>query len=98
MTKLTPEQADYINVKVDGPFKKNDYKIKVYEKTAYVICTEIWAYTTDSSELDISSRQVRFMEKVEGEWKIAFLSFIGTSGYEDEEGLEEMGLEFNSIR
>ncbi len=38
------------------------------------------------------------MEKVEGEWKIAFLSFIGTSGYEDEEGLEEMGLEFNSIR
>lgn len=78
--------------------EKNDYKIKVYEKTAYVICTETWTYTTDSSELEISSRQVRFMEKVEDEWKIAFLSFIGTSGYEDEEDLEELGLEFNSIR
>jgi len=26
MTKLTSEQADYINVKVDGPFKNDDYK------------------------------------------------------------------------
>ncbi|MEN8008001.1 MAG: adenosylhomocysteinase [Candidatus Krumholzibacteriota bacterium] len=26
ITKLTPEQADYINVKVEGPFKNGDYK------------------------------------------------------------------------
>jgi len=26
MTQLTNEQADYINVKVDGPFKNDDYK------------------------------------------------------------------------
>ncbi len=26
LTKLTPVQADYINVKVDGPFKTDDYK------------------------------------------------------------------------
>ncbi|MBT8140229.1 MAG: adenosylhomocysteinase [Gammaproteobacteria bacterium] len=26
VTKLTPEQADYINVSVDGPFKTDDYK------------------------------------------------------------------------
>ncbi len=26
MTKLTPEQADYINVKVEGPYKNPDYK------------------------------------------------------------------------
>jgi adenosylhomocysteinase len=26
ITKLTPEQADYINVKVEGPFKTDDYK------------------------------------------------------------------------
>jgi adenosylhomocysteinase len=26
ITKLTPEQADYINVDVEGPFKKGDYK------------------------------------------------------------------------
>ncbi len=26
LTRLTPEQADYINVNVDGPYKPNDYK------------------------------------------------------------------------
>ena len=26
LTRLTPEQADYINVGVDGPYKPNDYK------------------------------------------------------------------------
>jgi len=26
ITRLTPEQADYINVAVDGPFKTDDYK------------------------------------------------------------------------
>jgi adenosylhomocysteinase len=26
MTKLTSEQADYINVPVDGPFKEEEYK------------------------------------------------------------------------
>jgi hypothetical protein len=47
--------------------------------------------------VEIDSRQVRFMEKVEGEWKIAFLSFIGTSGYEEELELEELGVRFNSV-
>lgn len=76
---------------------KDDYKIKVYENTAYVICTETWTYTTDANGLEIESQQVRFMEKVDGEWKIAFLSFIGTSGYEEEEELEELGAEFNTV-
>lgn len=76
---------------------KDDYRIKVYEHTAYVICTETWTYTTDANDLEIESRQVRFMEKVDGEWKIAFLSFIGTSGYEEEEELEELGAEFNTV-
>ena len=26
LTKLTKKQADYINVKIDGPFKTNEYK------------------------------------------------------------------------
>jgi adenosylhomocysteinase len=26
ITRLTPEQADYINVKVEGPYKPKDYK------------------------------------------------------------------------
>ncbi len=26
ITKLTPDQAEYINVKVEGPYKTDDYK------------------------------------------------------------------------
>ena len=26
ITKMTPEQADYINVAVEGPYKSEDYK------------------------------------------------------------------------
>jgi hypothetical protein len=77
---------------------KDNYRIKVYERSAYVLCDEIWTYTTGDNVIEIESRQVRFMEKVDGEWKIAFLSFIGTSGYAEEEELEEMGVRFNSVR
>lgn len=77
--------------------EKNNYRIKVYEQAAYVICSEKWTYTTPDDVIEIESRQVRFMEKVDGEWKIAFLSFIGTSGYEEEVILEEMGVDFNSV-
>lgn len=76
---------------------KNEYRIRVYEKSAFVLCSEKWTYTMPDNEIEINSRQVRFMEKVDGEWKIAFLSFIGTSGYEAEEELEEHGFEINTV-
>lgn len=76
---------------------KDDYRIKVYERSAFVLCTEKWTYTLPDDVIEIDSRQVRFMEKVDGEWKIAFLSFIGTSGYQAEEELEEYGFEINTV-
>lgn len=76
---------------------KDDYKIRVYERSAFVLCSEKWTYTMPDDEIEINSRQVRFMEKVDGEWKIAFLSFIGTSGYQAEEELEEHGFEINTV-
>lgn len=88
-----PNTPENTHIKVE----KDNYHIKVYENAAYVLCTEKWIYTLPDKIIEIDSRQVRFMEKVEGEWKIAFLSFIGTSGYEDEEALEELGVEFNTV-
>ena len=26
ITKMTPQQADYINISIDGPFKSDSYK------------------------------------------------------------------------
>ena len=76
---------------------KDNYRIKLYEKSAYVLCTETWTYCIADDKIEIDSRQVRFLEKVDGEWKIAFLSFIGISGYEEEQELEKMGVGFNSV-
>ncbi|MEX0982436.1 MAG: hypothetical protein WD577_08540 [Bacteroidales bacterium] len=76
---------------------KNNYRIKVYEHSAYVLCSENWTYTMPEKRIEINSLQVRFMEKVDSEWKIAFLSFIGTSGYEEEEELEELGFGYNRV-
>ena len=86
----TPEDT---NISVE----KNNYRIKLYPESAFVICTEKWTYEMPDNVIEIDSRQVRFMEKVDGEWKIAFLSFIGTSGYGEEELLDEMGFDFNSV-
>ena len=47
--------------------------------------------------IEIDSRQVRFMEKVDGKLKITFLSFIGTSGYDEELELEERGMGYNKV-
>ncbi len=76
---------------------KDDYRIRMYDESAYVLCTEKWTYNLPDRVIEIKSRQVRFMEKVDGEWKITFLSFIGTSGYEEEEELEELGFGYNRV-
>ncbi|MEZ5070286.1 MAG: hypothetical protein R2751_04770 [Bacteroidales bacterium] len=68
--------------------KKDNWRMKICEKSAFVVCDQTWtsAYGTDTAV--ITSIQVRFMEKIEGEWKISFVSFIGTSGYAEQEEVE----------
>ena len=52
-----------------------NYKIKVYKESA-------WAtFTNEKGDIGI-----RFLEKVNGEWKIVFLSAIMVSTYEEEIG------------
>jgi len=70
-------------------YVKTDYKVKVYKESAWAINNE----TVYDSEGEISSKMivVRFLEKVDGEWKIVYLSTVNTTSYEEiiEEGEEE---------
>lgn len=93
MIENDPNLPINTHVKVE----KDNFRIKVYKESAYVICDEKWTYTQPDEMIEINSRQVRFLEKVDDEWKITFLSFIGTSGYEEEIELQEMGVGFNSL-
>jgi hypothetical protein len=75
-----------LHIKVE----KSNYRMKVYPSTAFVVCDQKWTSTYGEEVTEINSIQVRFMEKIEGEWKISFVSFIGTSGYRDMEETEEL--------
>lgn len=69
--------------------EKSNYKMKIYPGSAWVVCDEKWTYDYETGIVEISSIQVRFLEKIDGEWKISFLSFVGTSGYDALDDYEE---------
>ena len=65
-------------------FKNSNYKIKVYEKSAWVVYDEmLYSSTGEFIEKVIN---VRFLEKVDREWKIVYLSHVNTTSYEAGEG------------
>ena len=70
--------------------EKYNYKMKIYPVTAFVVCDQKWTSEYEDDVTEINSIQVRFLEKIDGEWKISFVSFIGTSGYGEMEETEEL--------
>ena len=63
-------------------YVKTNYKIKVYKESAWAINDE--SVYNSEGELLRKSKGVRFLEKVNGEWKIVYLSFVNTTSYEEE--------------
>ncbi len=70
---------------------KSNYRMKIYPNSAFVVCDQLWTSAYEDDTTEIESIQVRFLEKIEGEWKISFVSFIGTSGYRQVEEPEQLG-------
>lgn len=60
---------------------KTNYRMKIYPQSAFVVCDQKWATKYDDDVVEMNSIQVRFLEKIDGEWKISFVSFIGLDGY-----------------
>jgi hypothetical protein len=93
------EVSEYLKEAIEGEespedrnrtVSKSNYRIKVYPESAWVLCDEVWTYHYETDTVRIKSIQVRFLEKVDGEWKINFLSFVGTSGYDELDESEEV--------
>ena len=70
--------------------EKSNYRMKIYPQSAFVVCDQVWTSAYEDDTTRIKSIQVRFLEKIEGEWKISFVSFIGTSGYIQQEETEQL--------
>ena len=70
-----------VHINVD----KSNFRMKIYPNSAFVVCDQVWTSQYEDDVVEISSIQVRFLEKINDEWKISFVSFIGTSGYPTDE-------------
>ena len=79
------ETEDDLGIDFHISVERTNFKMKIYHSSAFVVCDQKWISQYEEDVTEINSIQVRFMEKIEGEWKISFVSFIGTSGYSMEE-------------
>lgn len=84
------ETEDDLSPGLNISVEKSNYRMKIYPNSAWVVCDQKWTSRFDEDVTEINSIQVRFMEKIDGEWKISFVSWIGTSGYMDLEETEEL--------
>ncbi len=75
------ETEDDLGADIHITVDKTSYRMKIYPGSAFVVCDQKWTSQYDDDVTEINSIQVRFLEKVAGEWKICFVSFIGTDGY-----------------
>ena len=83
---MTGEQTeDDLGADLHINVEKSNFRMKICKESAFVICNQKWTSSYDDDVTEIESIQVRFLEKIDGEWKISFVSFIGTSGYGDDE-------------
>ncbi|MCP4312808.1 MAG: hypothetical protein GY790_16215 [Bacteroidetes bacterium] len=84
------ETEDELGPDLHISVEKSNYRMKLYPNSAFVVCDQKWSSDYGGDVNEINSIQVRFLEKIEGEWKISFVSFIGTSGYDVQEEPEEL--------
>jgi len=75
-----------LHIKVE----RSNFRMKIYPQSAFVVCNQKWISSYENDTVVINSIQVRFLEKIKGEWKISFVSFVGTDGYGDLEETEEL--------
>lgn len=87
---ISDETEDDLSPDLHISVEKSNYRMKIYPSSAFVVCDQKWSSEFGDDVTEINSIQVRFMEKIEGEWKISFVSWIGTSGYNEMEETEEL--------
>jgi hypothetical protein len=87
---LGDETEDDLSPDLHITVEKYNYRMKIYPGSAFVVCDQKWTSQYGGDVNEINSIQVRFLEKIEGEWKVSFVSWIGTSGYMDLEETEEL--------
>jgi hypothetical protein len=86
MSDMTEDDLSANHITVE----KSNYRMKIYPNSAFVFFDQKWISRFGEEETELNSIQVRFLEKIEGKWKISCVSWIGTSGYLEQEETEKL--------
>lgn len=84
------ETEDDLSLDLNITVEKTNYRMKIYPNSAFVVCDQKWSSEYSGDVNQMNSIQVRFLEKINGEWKISFVSWIDRSGYKNIEETEEL--------
>lgn len=84
------ETEDDLSPNLHISVEKFNYRMKIYPNSAFVVCDQKWTSEYDDDMHQMNSIQVRFLEKIDDEWKISFVSWIDRSGYSNIEETEEL--------
>lgn len=76
-------------------FEFENYKIRVHKESALAVYDQLM-YDSEG-ELLIKSIQTRFLEKVNGEWKIAFATNFNTSSYLNAESNKRIATTYHKL-
>ena len=68
---------------ITNKYEKKEYEIRIYKKGA--LCIHDESIYDSENELIHHQIGVHVLEKVKGQWKIVYLSYIDTSSYEEEQ-------------
>lgn len=84
------ETEDDLSPDLHITVEKSNYRMKIYPSSAFVVCDQKWSSQYGDDVNHMNSIQVRFLEKIDDEWKISFVSWIDRSGYKYIEETEEL--------
>lgn len=77
----TKDWMERFSTPTTNQFEFTNFRIKVCTKSAMAFYDE--EVRNSDGEFLMKFLNVRFLEKIEGEWKIAFMSFVNTTTYEE---------------
>lgn len=79
-------QSDW-SAYTDYEVEKSNWNIRISGKNAMVYFTQTMQFKLDGEPMETHSNEIRFMEKIKGEWKIVLCEWIDMSFFE--KGVEE---------
>ena len=68
----------------DYKVEKSDWNINITGNNAIIYFNQTMKFNMNGEPMETHSKEIRYMEKIKGDWKIVMLAWIDMSFFEDE--------------